>query len=300
MHITKDHYVFSMDKNLEPIAKVASGQRLQVDVWDCFKGSVQDEKDLISGIDFNEINPATGPIYVEGAQPGNVLKVTIHSIDLDPQGAIMTSPGLNKYFSNEITEEETAICKVSEDQKTFDYYGATFPVHKMIGVIGTAPKDEAVATGLPDLHGGNMDNNQITEGSVVYLPVEVEGALLALGDMHAAMGDGEIWGSGVEIGGSVDLTVEVLESFPCPTPFVETNQAYYSYGVGEDFETAVVQANDRMAEFLMAQTGLSYNKVGMFMTFSAHLESCQIVNPNISMRVRVDKASYEKLKDVKE
>ncbi|WP_438467719.1 acetamidase/formamidase family protein [Streptococcus pluranimalium] len=92
----------------------------------------------------------------------------------------------------------------------------------MIGVIGTAPAGEPVNTGTPHDHGGNMDTTAIIEGSILYLPVNTEGALLAIGDVHATMGDGEIMGSGLEIPAVIEVTVEVLKNCDYPLPMVET------------------------------------------------------------------------------
>src|SRR5699024_11888054 len=87
--------------------------------------------------------------------------------------------------------------------------------------------------------GGNMDNTMISEGSVVYLPVYTEGALLAIGDMHASMGDGEVWGCGVETGGEAHVTVEVMKDYPYSVPLVETDEAFYTYGYGKTTDEAI-------------------------------------------------------------
>ncbi len=298
--INRDQFVFAMDKDNEPVATAKSGDQVIFDLMDCFSDTVTSEADTISEIDFNKINPATGPLYVEDAEVGDVLKVTIEKIKLDDYGAVMSAPGLNKYFTENITKEQTVICPIDDEAGTFEFQGVKFPMNKHIGVIGTAPEGEGVTTGTPRMHGGNMDNTQIKEGSILYLPVNTPGALLAMGDMHASMGDGEVWGSGVEVGGEVTVTVEVLKESTIPTPFVETETAYYAFGAAEKMEEAVTIASDNLHRFIMEEAGLTFNQAGMLMTIKANLAPCQIVNPDVSFRFGIDKDILEKAKDFKE
>lgn len=298
LHIRRDQHVFAMDKDNQPAGHAKDGDRVVFDLMDCFSDTVTTEEDTISEIDFNKINPATGPLYVEGAEVGDVLKVKIERIKLDSQGAVMSAPQLNKHFSKDITEEETVICSIDEKAGTFEFQGATFPLEKHIGVIGTAPDGQGVTTGTPKMHGGNMDNTKIAEGSVLYLPVNTPGALLAIGDMHASMGDGEVWGSGVEVGGQVTVQVEVLKDTHLPTPFVETDDAYYSFGAAEQMEKAIQLASDNMLDFLIKEADLSFNQAGMLMTIKANLAPCQVVNPDVSYRVGIKKEFVEAAKKI--
>lgn len=298
--ISRDKFVFAMDKDYEPAAYAKDGDRVEFDLMDCFSDTVTSEKDTISEIDFDKINPATGPLYIEGAEKGDVLKVTIEKLELDDQGAVMSAPGLNKYFSTDITEEQTVICPIDDQAGTFEFQDVSFPINKHIGVIGTAPEGEPVTTGTPKMHGGNMDNTKITEGSTLYLPVNTSGALLAMGDMHASMGDGEVWGSGVEVGGKVTVKVEVLKDSKIPTPFIETNSSYYSFGAADSIEKAIQIASDNLIEFIMNEAGLSFNQAGMLMSIKANLAPCQIVNPDASFRFEIAKKDLEAAKDFKE
>src|SRR5699024_10046704 len=186
-----------------------------------------------------------------------------------------------------------------ENKGTFAFQGVEFPLNKMIGVIGTANADEGITTGTPGPHGGNMDNTMISEGSVVYLPVYTEGALLAIGDMHASMGDGEVWGCGVETDGEAYVSVEVTKDYIYSVPLVETDEAYYTYGYGKTTDEAIVIANDHMVEFLMKEAGLTFNQAGMLMTIKADLTTCQTVNPDASMRVGILKEFVELAKNFK-
>src|SRR5699024_9381013 len=127
---------------------------------------------------------------------------------INDKGAVLTAPGLGM-FADDIEKEETAIAEVTADATL--YKGHEIPLRKMVGVIGTAPAGEGVNTGTPGDHGGNLDTTLLGEGATLYLPVNVEGALLSMGDMHSSMGDGEVMGSGLEVAGEIEVTVEVLK-----------------------------------------------------------------------------------------
>lgn len=286
MRITSDKTIFSMDKNNEPVLKAKSGDSIVFETCDCFSDVIVTENDLVSGIDFNRVNPATGPLYIEGAEPGDVLKVDIIRIDINDQGAVVTAPGLGR-LSDNIEYEETVIGKIQGD--FLDYKGIKIPINKMIGVIGTAPLEEGISTGTPHDHGGNMDCKMIKEGVSLYLPVNVEGGLLALGDLHAAMGDGEIMGSGMEIAGEVEVKVEVLKDFDYGLPLIETKDKWITLGSRKTMEEASDLAIKNMVDLIMKRTDLTMNQAGMLLSIAGNLKVCQVVDPNMTMRMEIDK-----------
>lgn len=300
LEIPRNQVVYSFDKNHEAAAIAQDGDTVKFNVMDCFSDEVTSEEDVVTELDWNRINPITGPLYVEGAEVGDVLKVSIEKIELDDRASVMAIAGDgNIPFSQNITEHQIVIVKVNDEEGTYEFQGVEFDLDKHIGVIGTAPAGEGVTTGTPRMHGGNMDNRYVREGSIVYLPVNTPGALLGLGDMHADMGDGEVWASGVEVGGAVTLTVEVLKNSHYPTPFIETAEAYYGFGAAETAEEAMTLANDSLINFILAETDLSYNQAGMLMTMKAHVHACQIVNPDVSFRTGIRKEYIEKAKHFK-
>lgn len=287
MRISSEHVIFEMNKDNEPALQVDSGSTVVFETLDCFSNTVQSETDLVSSIDFSKVNPATGPLYVNGAEPGDTLKVTIHSIKVADQGVVVTAPGLGN-LADSITEEETVICRVTNDY--VDYKGIHIPLRKMIGVIGTAPAGEGVNTGTPHDHGGNMDTTRIAEGATLYLPVNVEGALLAMGDLHATMGDGEIMGDGLEIPGEVEVTVEVVKNVNLPVPLVETEDLWVTIGARETLEEASKLATHNMVKLIQNKSELTFNQAGMLLSLAGNLHTCQVVNPNVSVRMELPKA----------
>lgn len=289
--ISREHVIFEMNKENKPVLTVDSGTNVIFETQDCFSGEVQTEADTVSSIDFSKVNPATGPLYIKGAEVGDALKVTIRRITLDDQGAVLAAPGLGM-FAEDIEKEETVIGEVTEDA-TF-YKGHEIPLRKMVGVIGTAPAGEGVNTGTPHDHGGNLDTTLLTEGATLYLPVNTPGALLAMGDMHSAMGDGEIMGSGLEVAGEIEVTVEVIKDNNYPLPFVETEDLYATLASRETMEEASKVALDHMVEVIRDKTDLTFNQAGMFLSLAGDLKVSQAVNPNKTMRVEVRKDILEK------
>ncbi len=289
--LTSDRVIFEMNRENEPVLSVDSGAEVIFETMDCFSGEVCSAEDTVSNIDFSKVNPATGPLFVNGAEVGDTLKVTINRIKIADQGVILTAPGLG-LLADGIEEEETIIVEVTDDAAK--YQGLEIPLRKMVGVIGTAPAGEPVNTGTPHDHGGNLDTIAIGEGATIYLPVNVEGALLAMGDMHAAMGDGEIMGAGLEVAGEVEVRVEVVKDAQLPLPFVETEDLYITLGSRETMEEASQLALNNMVQFLQTKTDLTFNQAGMFLSMAGDLKVSQAVNPNKTMRVEVPKNIIDK------
>lgn len=284
--ICREQVIFEMNQTNRPVLTVESGETVIFETHDCFSGEVQTSQDTVSGINFAKVNPATGPLFIHGAQVGDTLKVTINKIDIAKTGAVVTAPGLG-LLAKGIEQEETIISQITEERT--NYLGFSIPLTKMIGVIGTAPLGEGINTGTPHEHGGNLDTTLLTEGTSIYLPVNVEGALLALGDLHSSMGDGEIMGSGLEVAGEVEVQVEVLKNAKLPLPFVETAELYATLASRETMEEASELALNQMVQFLQEKVGFTFNQAGMFLSLAGNLKVSQSVNPNKTMRVEVKK-----------
>ena len=203
---SSDGTIYAFDKNNPPQLRVKAGERIKIITKDCFSNQV-DEVNRLADINWNQINPATGPIFIEGAEAGDILKVSIDSITLADQGVCAVGPGFGLIPLPEMVQKIIPI----RDQQLLFSDEIILPLNPMIGVIGVAPAGEPISTGTPAEHGGNMDTKLIKEGATLYLPIFVEGALFALGDLHAAMGDGEIGGSGVEVAGEVIVTLDLIK-----------------------------------------------------------------------------------------
>ncbi|MFO3666461.1 acetamidase/formamidase family protein [Anaerococcus kampingiae] len=282
--------IYAMDKDNKEAARAKSGDRIRFETLDCFSCEVTSEDQELSGVDFDKVNPATGPLFVEGAMPGDVLKVTIEKIEVVDQGLSMVEKGLGR-LGDKIDMPKARMVDVKGDRAYFR--GLEFPLNKMVGVIGTAPAGEAIPTGAPHDHGGNMDCTQVKEGAILYLPVNVEGALLALGDLHAAMGDGEVGGCALEINGAVELKVEVVKDFAYKTPMIDVDNKYITIGSRKSIDEASDLALANMADLIMKKTDLDFYDTNMLMTMAVDLISCQVVNPNMTMRAEISKDIFK-------
>lgn len=214
--IHKDHIIYSMSPENKPCMEVEIGSSLVFETYDCFENQIDSEDVVLQELDWNRINPATGPVYVKGAEPGDILVVTIEKIEIAEQGVLTTGANLG-VMGDELNENTVKIVPIHNEYVLFSSE-LQIPINPMIGVIGTAPKEESISCGTPHDHGGNMDCKEIKEGTTLLLPVNVPGALLALGDLHAAMGDGEIGVSGVEVAGEVTVTVQTIKGKQWPLP----------------------------------------------------------------------------------
>ena len=262
IRVSRDQSVFSLSADATPVARVQPGESFVLETADCFSDQVQSADAALGGVDWEQINPATGPVYVEGVEPGDVLIVRIDRIDVAARGVMAVSGDfgvlqrrVRGHRLRDRSRSRTATARVA---------GARVPSRPMIGVIGVAPAGAAVPCGSPGPHGGNMDTRIIGEGATVYFPVSAPGALLlAAGDLHAAMGDGEICGTGVEIQGSIAAdrrrpaaTCELSE------PVVETDDVVAAIASAETLDAAAEQATRHMADLLMGRLGLTATQDG--------------------------------------
>ena len=279
--------LFSFDKDLEPVLKVPSGETVRIRTKDCFGNQLQGPEDQLSEIDWEAINPATGPIYVEGAVAGGTLKVHIDNIELDAQTSSCTGKDegvCGDRFSDWVTHS----CKVEDGKVVWDER-LSIPLAPMIGVIGVAPEGEPVNCGTPGKHGGNMDNTAIAAGATLYFPVAVDGALFGCGDMHAVMGDGEVSVSGAEVAGYATVTLTALPDLSVPNPLIENDTHFGIIVSAESLDKAAELAVQQMVDLLASRTNESEADLVMLLSLVADVRVCQMVDPEKTVRFMVPK-----------
>lgn len=294
MHrVSRNHLIYAMGPGNAPALTVKDGERVVFETCDCFEDQIRSADTPYTGLDWSRINPATGPVYVDGAQPGDVLAVQIERIVLGKQAVMMTAPGLG-VCGDEITAPSIRVIPVEGGFGTLPQ-GVRVPLNPMIGVIGTAPSSDSVSCGVPDAHGGNMDCKIITEGTTLYLPVNVPGALLALGDLHAAMGDGEVSVCGMEIAGEVTVSISVLRDRVLPTPMAQTADTLYTIASARLLDDAANLAARNMVSFIAGETGLSTDDAVNLLSVAGDLQICQVVDPQKTCRYALPKSIAEQL-----
>ena len=293
MKIIENKMVFAFDGSNKCVAEVLDGETLIFRTHDCFDNQLSEEGSSIGSLNWDCINPATGPVYVKNAEAGDVLKVEILDIVLERQGVMCALPD-NGVLGSLVKEESVKRLKV-EDGKVYFNDKIVFDVNPMIGVIGVAPKAGAINCGTPGNHGGNMDNKRIAKGATLYFPVFHDGAIFSLGDVHAAMGDGEVMVSGVEIAADVTVRLSVIKGVNIETPTLENNDicgVIYSH---ENIETAVFNAVRIMNEIIQKKLGLSFNDAGMLISAVGDLKFCQVVDPKRTVMICIPKSILKNL-----
>lgn len=286
--LTRDHVFYAFEPGLEPALRVEQGQEFVLETHDCFTGQLKTEQDLLDTLDWDRVNPATGPVYIENVQPGDLLKVDVLKLKVVGQATMVTFPD-EGVLGDRITKMETAVLKYKGDHVIFRDK-ISIPMAPMVGVIGVAPAEGKIPNGEPAAHGGNMDCTLITEGVSVYFTASVPGALFGCGDFHAAMGDGEIVICGAETPGEVRLKAQVVPELKgLPTPFIQTPDLFAAVASAGSLDQAASDATHNMADFLTQFASLSINDAGLLMSLVGQLKVCQVVDPQKTARFEFPK-----------
>ena len=294
-HLSRQQIVYSLDQTHAPALEITPGDTVVLETYDARTGTIQRDGDLLDHAHPKGANPATGPILVRGAAPGDALGVEIQRIALAPQGFLAVKAGMG-LLGHLAADFATRMVQIEGDQVRFGEH-LRFPIRPMVGVIGTAPAGPGISTGLPGPHGGNMDNRYIAPGSKVYLPVNVPGALLGIGDVHGAMGDGEITFIGLEICAEVTARVELLKGYPLRRPLVETPEYWITTGDHPDTTQALRLAAEEMVRLLQERMGLSFADAYMLMSAVVDVQICQCCGPGefpVTTRAVISKALIER------
>ena len=274
--------IYEFNKDHEPVLLIDAGETVEIETYDCFENQVQDMETPIAGIDWNRVNPATGPIFVNEAKKGDILKVTIDKIEIGDQGVMAAGPNLGT-LGHLIDEMAQKVMPIEDYHVVFDEK-LRIPLHPMIGVIGVAPEGEPVSTGTPDRHGGNLDTKLMKEGATAYFPVFTDGALFALGDFHAAMGDGEVGVSGVEVPGKATVTIDVIKGQSIEHPIITNEEGIVFLASSQTLDEATTIATEQASKFLQASTNLSMGEIAMLLSAAGDIEISQIVDPLLTAR----------------
>lgn len=290
-YLSRDHHTYSFASTHQPVLTVEAGDLIHLQTWDCFAGQVVVDSDLTKEIDDSKVNPATGPIFIKGAEPGDTLAISILEIITQDRGVARCFEGKGQ-LSHLLTGPYGRFFSVKDGLVTMNEK-VSFPASPMLGVIGVAPESGEIATMPAGKHGGNLDNNMNKAGSTIYLPVKHTGALLGIGDMHAAMGDGEIGGSGVEIGGDVLLKVEIIKAITTDYPVTELADCWITHGVAvQNIEEAMKIACEQAAGLLIDHWGFSVEDAFIFLSVACDLGIAQNVHPStgtVIAKLRVPK-----------
>lgn len=283
-----EHITYHFGPDVAPVLEVASGSTVVFETLDASSGRVRRFEDIAEYTrvrDPSRVNPATGPVAVSGAEPDDELRVEILDIRVGEVGWARLTPGAG-VMRDELDALHGMIFRVEGEELVTDV-GVRLPVRPMVGVIGTCPAEGHYPTARPGPHGGNLDFNDMAVGTVAHLPVWLPGGLLALGDVHASMGDGEVSGTAVEITGRVTVRVELVKGSGLSRPWFETREAWMTFGIADDLEEAVRSAVGEMAGFLQARLGVTRPEAFLLVTARGDVRIGQSARCGIEQTVRV-------------
>ncbi len=291
--IGREDVVWAFGPDLEPVLEVDPGEIVTLETNDCFTGQIQSEDDLVTEIDFGRVNSATGPIAVRGAEPGDSLVVELLEVRPVERGFATLIPGIGQLIE-QVRSPLTHVFRVEGDTIHMTDR-ISFPLRPMVGVIGVATDGETITNGFAGRHGGNLDNHLHGPGATVYLPVRQAGGMLAIGDMHASMGDGEVCFTGVEIAGEVTIRVDLLKGRQGTWPVTELADRWVVHGTaGQDFMEALDLAVEEGARFLVDQWGFTMEEAFIFLSVACDAGICQACRPqefSTIARVAIPKVS---------
>jgi acetamidase/formamidase len=295
------------DARLPPALRIASGDRVRVETL--VARGVQRLKD--AGVKDDEIpaalravdaaiadksagpHPLTGPIYVEGAEPGDALEIAIVSIGfLHPFGVEAINPG-GGALPDDFGVPALRLIRWPPGAARLQFGGASVSMAPFFGTIGVAPANAGrIGSREPGRHGGNLDNKDLVAGSTLLLPVNVPGALLSIGDGHAAQGDGEVTGTAVETSLRGTLEIRVRKRAQLKWPRAETRSAYISMGLDPDLDKAAELATREMVDFLAAEKKLSREDAYVLCSIAGNLHVTQVVDGTKGVHMTIPKTIF--------
>lgn len=286
--INTNEVIYKFEYGLTPLFSIKDGESFTVFTHDCFFQQVKSNEDLVSNIDFSQVNPATGPFFIEDAKVGDILKVEILDIRINDRASVVVLPG-GGALGEKVSAPLTRIVEIVDDK--VDFLGIKKEIDPMIGVIGVSPgKDQVgVITGTPGNHGGNMDTTDIRKGASIYFPVREDGAMLALGDVHAIMGDGELCISGLEVEAEVDLKVSVIKNATINWPIIENESEIMVVASAKTLDGAVVVAGHEITDHIKKSHNILWEEAYMFNSLFVDYRISQVVNPMKTVRAAVSK-----------
>ncbi|NLA59128.1 MAG: hypothetical protein GX855_09555 [Firmicutes bacterium] len=267
----QDGFIYSFSRDMVPVCEIDLDQVVEVKTLSALHGLIPHESGKTQELDLTNTNPATGPIFVKGIRPGDMVGIDVLAIDVESTGVGMS---LGDYRVIPIVD---GFAQFSPEIR--------IRIRPHIGVIGVAPATGSFTCGFPGEHGGNLDTKEVRPGSTIVLPANVEGGLLALGDVHAVMADGEVNGAGLEVGARVVLRVRRVEDSPTDRLHIWTQDKLILIASADSFEIASRMAIERAMDVMSRLHGLSRSDAKLLLGYCGELRVSQIVNPLITVKL---------------
>ena len=269
--------VWSFGPALEPVLEVDPGAVVTFETNDCFSGQIRSEDDLVTDIDLDRINSATGPVAVRGAMPGDSLVAEILDVRPVSWGVATLIPGFGQLIEH-VQAPLTRRFEVRDGEVRMSDR-VSFPARPMVGVVGVATGGDTLSNGFAGPHGGNLDDHLHGPGARIFFPVRQPGGLFAVGDMHAAMGDGEICFTGVEIAGEVDVRFDLLKERQATWPVTELVDRWVPHATADAYDEALVLCAEEASRLLVEQWGFTTEDAFVFLSVACDAGVAQACKP---------------------
>lgn len=299
----KFHRVFS--GAIEPAMRIQPGDTVRTWAVDAGGRDAKGVRRSLGG------NPQTGPFYVEGAMPGDTLSVKFHRIRMNRDSAASgnsivpsaLTPGYfrdakfdNQFDANWTLDRESGYGRLTKPTDRLKNFRVK--LNPMLGCVAVAPPaNQSFRTGWPGSFGGNMDYNGLREGVTVYLPVSVAGALLFVGDGHAAQGDGELNGDALETSMDVEFTVKLIPRLSTQAPRMENDEWLMASGIANSLPEALQQSTTQLVRWLERDYKLSANEAAIVVGTSVKYDIAEVVDPLVHIVAKISKETLATLKE---
>ncbi|WP_246043164.1 acetamidase/formamidase family protein [Fodinibius saliphilus] len=252
------------------------------------ESTIEDLKNL----DFTPIHPFTGPMYVEGAEPGDLLKVKLHKIELGHWGWTAIIPGFG-FLADDFKEPYLKTFEFNKESRDVNFSDdISVPLNPFPGVMGVAPAtDSMLSTIPPRANGGNMDDPHMTEGTTIYFPVFMEGALFSIGDVHATQGLGEVGGTAIEAPMRIVYEIKLVKNGrSIQEPQYETNDYYVVTGFGTTIDEAAKKATRYMIDYLVEEHNMDRKDAYALCSLAGDLKIAEVVDvPHMLVTIHMPK-----------
>jgi acetamidase/formamidase len=305
---TIHHRHLGWDNSLAPVARIAPGESLEFEVADASGGQLRESSSVadVTRMDFGKINPVTGPVFIDGAEPGDILKVILLSFAPSGWGWTANIPGFG-LLADEFPESALHLWRYDANTLAPASYGSwgKVPLKPFTGTIGVAPAELGLHSIVPPRRvGGNMDVRDIAMGTELFLPVEVSGALFSVGDTHAAQGDGEVCGTAIESPMRVALQFDLIKRMPLSFPRFKTSGPVTRHldakgyevatGIGPDLMQAARASVRSMVDLLVHQHRMPAIDAYMLCSVCGDLRISEIVDlPNWTVSFYFPRVVFE-------
>ena len=299
VEVKASDYSYVFNPYREPIARVRPGDRVTIYCEDAFESRIQSKEDIPSQAlaTAKFLNPQTGPIYIEGAEPGDTLVVKLRRIEptrafavscLIPHFGGLTSTIVTRTLQEPLPER-VWVWELHDDKLKSAELNVEIPLDPFMGTLAVAPDLEAVTALAPGPFGGNMDVPDIKPGNTVYLPIWNEGALFYTGDTHANQGQGELCGVGLEITSKVTVEFDVVKGQTIEWPRIESQDAIMVVGSAKPMEDAARIANTELVLWLESDYGFDRWDAYQLLTQAGGLYVGNMVDTTYSLVASIQK-----------